>query len=255
MILSFNRQFAFVHVHKCAGTSIEVALAAHLAPNDLVLGSTPGGERLQSVFKQVIGLDKHATAAQARQWLGPQRWARWYTFAFVRHPLERLRSLYTFARGLAEAQPMDEAERRAWEDEARWPNRLPYHYAAVRAAVQSETFDAFLCHPLTWRDAGAQPMWRCLCDERQQLLVDFVGRVETAEDDWAQVQQRLALDAPLGMHNRSRHNTEVELSDAAWAQVRAHCLTDFQRFGYPVPAALSGEPWPAPPPENDDAAG
>ena len=52
MILSFNRQFAFVHVHKCAGTSIEVALAAHLAPNDLVLGSTPGGERLQPVFKQ-----------------------------------------------------------------------------------------------------------------------------------------------------------------------------------------------------------
>ena len=79
--------------------------------------------------------------------------------------------------------------------------------------------------------------------------------VETAEDDWAQVQQRLALDAPLGMHNRSRHNTEVALSDAAWAQVRAHCLIDFQRFGYPVPEALSGEPWPAPPPENDDAAG
>ena len=64
MIISPNRQFVFIHLHKCAGTSIEMALAGALGINDIVVGSTPDGERLQGFFGDVLGLRKHASAAQ-----------------------------------------------------------------------------------------------------------------------------------------------------------------------------------------------
>jgi len=239
VIISLNRQFVFIHVHKCAGTSIEIALASHLAPNDLVIGSTPEGERLQSTIKQLIGLDKHSSAGQALAWLGPQRWECFFTFAFVRHPLERLRSLYMYARGLAEGQPMMTEEARRLKEIGTWPNRLPYQYPAVRAAVQSDSFDAFLCHPVTWKDVGSHPTWRSLCDTDQRLLVSFIGKIERAGADWTVIQEKLKLTAPLGIHNQSRQNQEVTLSDAAWEQVKAHCLVDFQMFDYQLPAPLA----------------
>jgi hypothetical protein len=239
MIISLNRQFLFVHVHKCAGTSIEIALASHLAPNDLVIGSTPGGERLQSTIKQLIGLDKHSSARQALAWIGPERWEQFFTFAFVRHPLERLRSLYTYARGLADGQPMTTEEARRLKETGTWPSRLPYHYPAVRAAALSDSFDAFLCHPMSWKDVGTRPTWQSLCDADRRLLVNFVGKVESASADWTVIQEKLKLTAPLGIHNQSQRSQEITLSDAAWAQVKAHCLVDFQMFAYPLPAPLA----------------
>ena len=67
MIVSLNRRYVFVHIHKCAGTSIEVALAKSLRHNDFVMGSTKSGEKNQEFLKKAIGLNKHSTAMEARQ--------------------------------------------------------------------------------------------------------------------------------------------------------------------------------------------
>ena len=44
MIISLNRRFVFVPIHKCAGTSVEVALGKLLRHNDVVIGPTKRGE-------------------------------------------------------------------------------------------------------------------------------------------------------------------------------------------------------------------
>ena len=65
------RPFAFVHINKCGGTSVEKSLGLPFA---------------------------HYTAAELKQLFGARRWDRIYRFAVVRNPYSRVVSLYNFRR-------------------------------------------------------------------------------------------------------------------------------------------------------------
>ncbi|MEM1161851.1 MAG: hypothetical protein AAGJ28_13035 [Pseudomonadota bacterium] len=61
--------FAFVHINKCGGSSVEIAL----------------------------GLQKmHLTAAEQRATVGAEQWDNAYTFALVRNPFARVASIYYY---------------------------------------------------------------------------------------------------------------------------------------------------------------
>lgn len=61
--------FSFVHINKCGGSSVEIAL----------------------------GLTKrHATAEALRREIGAEAWGRRFTFALVRNPFDRAVSLYYY---------------------------------------------------------------------------------------------------------------------------------------------------------------
>ena len=163
MIISPNRRFVFVHVHKCAGTSIETSLADVLGVNDLVIGSTADGEKHKTFFFELLKLRKHSSAAEGREVLGEARWKTYFTFAFVRHPVDRLRSLYAYARGLAARNPLDAEEAAAFRASGALPARVPYKFKAVQAAFTAKDFDAFVRNPRVWQDAGAKPQWQAVC--------------------------------------------------------------------------------------------
>lgn len=65
----YTDSYAFIHINKCGGTSVESAL------------------RLTKV---------HDTARQRRQAIGAARWARIYTFSIVRHPFAKVVSHYKY---------------------------------------------------------------------------------------------------------------------------------------------------------------
>lgn len=239
MIISPNRRFVFVHVHKCAGTSIETALASQLTVNDLVIGSTADGEKNKQFLNELIALKKHSSAADALKVVGEARWKSLYTFAFVRDPVDRLRSLYAYARGLAERNPLTAEEAKALAETDTLPARPPYKFKAVQSAVKSPTFDAFVCNPRTWQDAGAKPQWQMLCDEAGTLLVNFVGKVEHIDRDWEKVQRRLQITVELGTQNKSPTIKVDDLSPAAWVLIRKHYQRDYKLFHYPIPAAMA----------------
>ena len=232
MIISPTQGYAFVHIHKCAGTSIEIALASRLGVNDLVIGSTPGGERLMPLLARLTGLRKHSTAAEARAALGAEYWAGLYTFAFVRQPVDRLRSLYTYALARAAKRPLDKVEAATLANDGTFPKRPPFRFKAVQAASLVTDFDGFVCHPLTWQDQGAKPQWQSLCDDSGRLLVDFVGKVEQIERDWAVVEQRLGYAVALPHSNQSRPPLDKPLSPEARARLAEHYARDFEFFGY-----------------------
>jgi hypothetical protein len=233
MIISLNRRFVFIHVHKCAGTSIETALSAKLTVNDFIIGSTAEGERQKSFFKEVFKLQKHSTAQEAFEWLGPARWPDMFSFAFVRHPVDRLRSLFTYAKGLAERSPLTAEEAAAFKKDGTLPTRAPYKFKAVQAAMGSNDFDAFVRHPKTWMDAGAKPQWRSLCGEDGKLLVNFLGKVENIPSDWAKVTRRLKLgEIALGQENRSQARASEDLSPEALGLIEKHYKKDFSLLKY-----------------------
>jgi hypothetical protein len=233
MIISLNKRFVFVHIHKCAGTSIEVALAKPLRHNDIVLGSTKSGEKYQEFFKRTIGLNKHSTALEARQFLGDALYPKFFKFGFVRHPVDRLHSLYSYALRLAHDAELTDEERRHQQAGGQWPDRPPFRYKAVAAALESRSFSDFALHPLTWADAGAQPQWQSLCNAQGELIVDFVGKVESIEEDFAQVCAKLEVNVPLEVRNSSvEKKSALELSPLALATVRERFARDFDLFGY-----------------------
>lgn len=233
MIISLNKRFVFVHIHKCAGTSIEVALAKTLRHNDIVLGSTKSGEKYQELFKRTIGLNKHSTALDARQFLGEALYPKFFKFAFVRHPIDRLHSLYSYALRLAHDAELTDAERRHQQAAGQWPDRLPFRYKAVAAALESRSFSDFALHPLTWSDAGAQPQWQSLCTAQGELIVDFVGKVESIQQDFSHICEKLEVSVPLEVRNSSEDKkTAVELSPLALNTVHERFARDFELLGY-----------------------
>lgn len=232
MIISLNRRFIFVHIHKCAGTSVEVALGKLLRHNDIVIGSTKSGEKNQEFFKKAMGLNKHSSGLEARRWMGEDMYGKCFKFAFVRHPVDRLQSLYSYAHKLAEGTPMTDEEQAAYQRDGTLPDRAPYRYKAVRAALKSKNFSDFALHPLTWQDAGSQPQWESVCDTNGKLIVDFIGKVETIEQDWARILAQLDLEAPLEIRNASGGRSGAQLSPQALETVRGRYMKDFELFGY-----------------------
>jgi hypothetical protein len=232
MIISLNRRYVFVHIHKCAGTSVEVALGKLLRHNDIVLGSTKSGEKNQEFFKKAIGLNKHSTAAEARKWMGDDMWSKCFKFAFVRHPVDRLLSLYSYAHKLAEGTPMTPEEKAKYDADGHLPDRAPYRYKAVRAALKAKTFSEFALHPLTWQDAGSQPQWESVCDSNGHLIVDFIGKVETIEQDWARLLNHLGVEAELEVRNASGGRGTSQLTPPALEMVRQRYEKDLELFGY-----------------------
>jgi hypothetical protein len=235
MIISPNRRFVFVHLHKCAGTSVELALEPCLGVNDLQLGSTGSGEAHRKVLRQLTGLYKHSTAAQVCRSIGEERWNAWFTFAFVRHPVDRLRSLYAYHQTLLDRKPLTEAETIAFRTSGSLPPRAPYRFPCSRAVLETSDFNGFVLHASTWEDVGSQPLHLGLCDDSGKLLVKFVGKVENLEADWAQVQKRLKVDASVGRHNASTPLKDARmsfLSDEARARLFQRYSQDCEMFGY-----------------------
>ena len=96
MIISHSRQFTFVHIHKAGGTSVERALDPFLAWNDLILGGSALGERMQAPFSAKFGLNKHSSVSDIERVCGSRYVEEYYLFAVVRHPLARVCSIYNF---------------------------------------------------------------------------------------------------------------------------------------------------------------
>ena len=203
MIISQSRRFVFVHVHKTAGEAVTLALLPYLGRGDLVLGTTICGKLRDIHHRRARGISKHSSALALRAYLGAEVWEGCFSFAFVRHPFDRIQSFYAYLgmmvdrrqgpglRNLLYAMPFFERG-----DPLRWP--------AIQAYLATGGFSEFIRHPAFLADPGARSQHAMLADGDGRVLVDFVGRFERLAADFARVTARLGLpEVPLPKHNAS----------------------------------------------------
>ncbi len=226
LIVCHSRGFVFVHLHKTAGESITATLAPVLVAGDeVVKGSPPAAPA-------GVALGKHSTAGEARDVLGVDRWERYFTFSFVRHPIDRTLSLYRYIARLAEPpkptlrQRLGRHEIRSDAGRERWPE--------MRAYRETASLSEFIRHPLVDHAVALRPQATSLCDDAGDLLVDYVGRFERLAPDVAHVQRTLGLpETPLRSLNTSPRG---ELPDDLTREDREYLASrfeeDFVRFGY-----------------------
>lgn len=180
---SGHRKFAFIHIQKTAGTSVEELLKAAV-PDMTYYGP------------------RHMEARYARRKL--KDWDERFTFAFVRNPWDRLVSWYSMIQGGARRvregkPPAARWLRSIWGEP--WRNPLLAH--ALEVLEEDPTFESFVKHCTgEFRKDGAIYSFErnqidYLTSRRGRLLVDFVGRFERLPEDLTVVFSEIGLEPGL----------------------------------------------------------
>jgi len=164
VIVNHSHKFIFVHVPKAAGTSVSELFSKFSAYSDLEVGGTELGEALQNAYKRRFGLTKHSTAEEIRAVVGVQAWKGYYSFAFVRDPYARAQSTFHFMK------------RWHGNKEMKQLSFMDAH-PDFRSFVMSDTFLKQKAHRLLW------PQTKWLLDADGTVVIDYIGRLETLDDD------------------------------------------------------------------------
>jgi len=204
MLLSTSHRFIFVHVNKVAGSSMKRALEH--------VGHKPSRKPF-SKLKSKLGLARdyrrrfypvHTYASQLQQELPRNVYDEFFKFAFVRNPWDWLASTYHYL--------------------CHTPSHRHHRQVAAMA-----TFADYVDFEIA-RNKRTQAAFVCRDDD---VLVNFVGRFETLESDFAAICQRIGIDASLPHTNKVDHRNYRELYDTALIEkVSAHWQQDIKLFAY-----------------------
>ncbi|MBR8828221.1 MAG: sulfotransferase family 2 domain-containing protein [Gomphosphaeria aponina SAG 52.96 = DSM 107014] len=208
MIISHKYKLIFIHIQKCAGTSITYALNPYLPEDDIVLGCTPKGEKLSKIWGPTKGIYKHATALKAKEVLGEEIWDNYFKFSFIRNPWDLVVSTYHWWL------------KTSWDDDKNTG-------AKIR---QMNSFEEYVKSPYLRSHTCSQ----ALMDGTQNSLVDFIGKYESLEKDFAYVCGRVGLpNIELPAKNISEHKGYQEYYDQTTKEiVKKRFKWDIKNFTY-----------------------
>lgn len=221
MFISNTHRAIFIHIPKTAGTSITQLVEPHLRWNDLVLGGSTFGERIQPAYQERFGLSKHMRARDVRRVVGSEIWAGYFSCAVVRHPYSRIISFFNWKRAAVARAAADSP---VWS----WP--------ATAAFQQSRSFSEFIRHEKFLASRAGQPQAEWVCDDDGRCIVDFVGRFEQLEAATDEITARLGLPpAELGVHNTSSSDRplgELMQGEDDYRFLQDVYRRDFELFGF-----------------------
>jgi hypothetical protein len=237
MIICHSRKFIFVHIHKTGGTSIERALDPHLAWNDLILGGSPFGEKIQQPYSRKFGLAKHSTVADIERVCGSSLIEDYYVFSLVRHPLSRLCSVYNFV--ATTLQKWAKQQNISFEDvgqhiTAEAAKKKPgLKWASTKAFLESRSFAEFIRRPELTEAPGFRPQTSCLAGEDDRLKAEYF-RLEDCPGWIAGLNGKLGLDFSLPRENESRVKLvdDQSVGDEDRAYIESAFRQDYETFGY-----------------------
>ena len=195
MVISDRHRCIFVHIQKTGGASIETVL---LRGDPAAAANSPQGRR-------------HPPAYAIVPMAGRERWGRYFKFAFVRNPWDRLVSWYHMCTQVPS------------------PNAFARHVRAY-----APTFEAFILDAtsgISERTTVNQVDY--VTDEHGAPMLDFVGRYETFGDDFARIRETLGLAGNVPHVNGSVHGPYRDYySQATRAVVAERFARDIAYFGF-----------------------
>lgn len=176
----------FVHIGKTGGTSVQRYLS-----------------QANQLRRWRLVRNRHSTAAQVLELIGPDRWERALKISVVRSPFDRYRSA-------CRQVGVNPNEPRVWD--------------SVRAGTVYE--DKIAKHPR--HIFGTQKNSIFIDGE---LAVDRVFKFEDGFEDLVAFLKEQGLDSTFGHHNKSRRQS-IQLTREARQFVRDFYAEDFSTFGY-----------------------
>jgi len=164
MIISYERKFVFVHIPKCAGTSIAYTLKPFLGEKDRFFTSSCQHLR--------------AKDARSQYFSSTEEWKSYFVFAFYRNPWERLHSLFCFEKEAAKRF------RGQFDMSKQWHRRLAKLDTSLR-------FSGFILS--MYKKNSDRSTLKRFCFDKGRNIMSFIGRVENMGEDWPYVCQQIGL--------------------------------------------------------------
>lgn len=205
MIISHSHKFIFIHINKCAGTSIGNSLLPYLGKNDINIGYGNQNNKysfsknilkkifiipaLPIYFKRILtrdhnakianivneiyyhayvqkkSLKKHSPAIAVRNYVGEQVWDTYFKFTFTRNPWDRIVSTYFWYK-------------KGWRIGEEWPDKI--RELSFKDYVKSK----YLCEP---------PSTSFIYDEDENIIIDYAGKQENLQKDYNFILKKVGL--------------------------------------------------------------
>ena len=241
MIISPSKEFIFIHLEKCGGTSIETALEPHLAWHDMIIGSTNFGESVQSLYFNRFGVDKvksemlwkHSSAQEIYQFIGPDNWNDFKKFSVVRDPQQLIISLYNFSSTVVKYH-LGRINREVWKERLRikdYPQTFPftegYFIEYAKSEIDGSGIDGFVENILSEKYSFCAPQVERLSVAGSKNL-GTVTDLSTLSREWNYLTEHLGFDfyIPL-LHLNKSEKHDVELSSRSIKKIKRHFAIDY----------------------------
>jgi chondroitin 4-sulfotransferase 11 len=184
----------FIHVPKTAGSAMEQV--------DFLGGG--GHQWIADYYNQFVPI------------IGHEAWSSIFKWGFVRNPWDRFVSVYF-----------------RWPPTRNHPDRFK-HFVTV--TMPRYGFNVPLMKRNRWRHLHHHflPQRYFLCDNPGRLMVDFVGRYESVNDDWRTVCDMIGVDrVKLPLVNVGDHKPYQEYYDDQTRRIIGEFYAeDIEIFGY-----------------------
>lgn len=205
MIISHTHRYIFVPVPKTGTHAVRQALREHLGPDDIEQVGLFVNKRFP--YPELAQVRHgHLSLGDVRPHVGADVADGYFSFAFVRNPFDRFVSYCSFMtreNGVFDRDPRGTMRRIAFE-----------------------------LRPM--QHIHFQPQCTLLTDERGELAVDYVGRVEEMQRGYDEICSRIGIPSrPLDRVNASRRGDYRDYYDSGLIDaVAALYRRDLELFGY-----------------------
>jgi len=205
MPISDTHHCIFVHIPKCAGTSIESVLGMH---------GTVKGVGIEPYLNQKMDNDalfgkgaQHYSLEKLRETIPQNKYTAYFKFTFVRNPWDRFVSHIAWAGS------------KWYEKEMLTKDEVD---EAIRSLVANNESNDHLATQTSY-----------IYDIDGQSDIDFIGRFEEIEDHWKKLKVILKInkDLPNRMSSSHRHYSHY-LTDSQVAVIGDYYSEDISRFNY-----------------------
>lgn len=216
MLISIRHRFLFLHNYKAAGSSVTRALRPFAYEDPAVILVTwnlhTGRPRLDTAVDWALRKSRlfrrfkhHETARDLERMLPPSHWKHFFKFGFVRNPWDWQVSLYHYMLERPDHRQHQLVKSMSGFDEyIRWRVSEDLH-------LQQDFFK----------------------DSSGTLCVDYLGKLETIDEDFREICLRIGVAASLPHANRSAHSPYREYYDDRTRQLVADAFApDIERFDY-----------------------
>lgn len=209
--ISNFEQFIFIHIPKCAGTSMEI-----------LIGTNTSHESINVIKNR----------------LSENKFNKYYKFSFVRNPWDRAVSFYEFIKKIKEKEPKRkltnkkqiykkinlESFKGFCKDLATYSIEDP---RIARRDVSRYSRDKNLISSVF------APMYQFLTDKNDNLLMNFVGKFENINEDWKKICKELYFMESLPKKRVTPHKNYKEYYDNKSIEfIRKWASKDIEMFEY-----------------------